>query len=113
MSANVVEAGTASTRNFVAFSDVWADGRGSTTEEGLPSCQLRYISETAMSLSGCEDSVAFWIDSLCIPDEPSYREKAIKQMARIYQSASSVLVLDATLLECSIKTSPEELLLRI
>lgn len=113
-SVSVVEYDSNSkTREFVAFSHVWADGRGSTTEDGLPHCQLRYLIEAAMSLPQSQESVAFWIDSLCIPKEQSLRTKAIKQMAHIYQSAKSIIILDGTLLKCSIHTSPEEILLRI
>jgi hypothetical protein len=55
----------------------------------------------------------FWIDSLCIPEDRGLRRKAIESMAAIYKSAASVIVLDRTLQKCSIKSSPEELLVRI
>ncbi|KAI0670215.1 hypothetical protein C8Q78DRAFT_991853 [Trametes maxima] len=52
---------------YVAISHVWADGMGSTAEEGLPLCIVERISGLATSL--LPESKAFWMDSLCIPAE--------------------------------------------
>jgi len=32
---------------FVAFSHVWSDGLSSTTEDGLPACQVRWLLNNA------------------------------------------------------------------
>ncbi|KAF9002394.1 hypothetical protein BDZ89DRAFT_1026853 [Hymenopellis radicata] len=80
---------------YVAISHVWADGLGSTTEEGLPTCQVRRIAALAREL--LPESGAFWLDSLCVPDENPLRSKAIKLMAKTYRGAAKVLVLDASI----------------
>jgi hypothetical protein len=110
---NVVEYNTAAQiPKFVAFSHVWADGRGSNTEKGLPLCQMNFLCETCKALPQ-QTSIAFWIDSLCVPAKKDLRKKAIRQMARVYQHARSVVVLEDGLQQCSIHASPEELLMRI
>jgi hypothetical protein len=99
---------------YTAFSHVWADGFGSTTEQGMPMCQVEFLVNAASSIQEPKsDLTTFWIDSLCIPENRRLRRKAIESMADVYKSAASVIVLDRTLQKCSIKASPEELLLRI
>ncbi|KAH9856844.1 hypothetical protein C2E23DRAFT_809444 [Lenzites betulinus] len=78
--------------SFVALSHVWADGLGSTTEVGLPQCQLRRIAPLVQSLN---PRGAFWMDALCVPSVREQRKKAIALMAQTYRDASHVLVLDA------------------
>lgn len=82
---------------FVAISHVWADGLGSTTEQGLPACQLRRL---VTLVRGMYPGAAFWTDGLCIPDIPTVRKKAIGMMGRIYSEAVGVLVLDGGLQLC-------------
>ncbi|KAI1808580.1 hypothetical protein F4811DRAFT_176509 [Daldinia bambusicola] len=84
---------------YIAISHVWADGLGSTTEDGLPICQIRRLA----TLVGPQN--AFWIDSLCIPRADSVRKKAIGMMAQTYSQAKAVLVLDRTLQLCQ-STAP-------
>ncbi|KAI1655965.1 hypothetical protein F4813DRAFT_397865 [Daldinia decipiens] len=84
---------------YVAFSHVWADGLGSTTEDGLPDCQIRRISDLVST------GDAFWIDSLCIPRSDTVRKRAISMMAQTYSQAKAVLVLDGTLQRC-LSTAP-------
>lgn len=95
---------------FVAFSHVWSDGLGSVTERGLPHCQLRFLSKVAQLASG---STLFWIDSLCIPMDPTTRTCAIHQMSSTYSNASVTVVLDAVIRKCSIKRPLEEIVVRI
>jgi hypothetical protein len=99
---------------YSAFSHVWADGFGSTTEKGMPMCQVEFLVDAASSVQQTQSGlITFWIDSLCIPGDRNLRRRAIETMASVYKSANSVIVLDQTLQQCSIKSSPEELLLRI
>ncbi|KAK5993887.1 hypothetical protein PT974_07324 [Cladobotryum mycophilum] len=91
------EVRSASETPFVAISHVWADGLGSTTEQGLPTCQLRRL---ASLVHGMSPGSAFWTDGLCIPDIRSVQKKAIGMMARIYSEALGVLVLDGGLQLC-------------
>ncbi len=103
-----------SSNPYAAFSHVWADGFGSTTEQGMPMCQVEFLVDAASSVQESKsDLTTFWIDSLCIPEDRRLRRKAIESMADVYKSAASVIVLDRTLQKCSVKASPEELLLRI
>jgi hypothetical protein len=66
---------------FVAFSHVWSDGLGSTTEKGIPECQIQYLMETSHHAAGTS---MFWIDSLCIPKDRGTRKLAISMMSKTY-----------------------------
>ncbi|PMD64566.1 uncharacterized protein K444DRAFT_660349 [Hyaloscypha bicolor E] len=92
--------------DYLAFSHVWVDGIGSTTEEGLPACQFAFLRDVACDVMNVRDP-AFWIDSLCVPSRRSARRKAIIVMHATYFNASEVVVLDKTIQLHSI-TSPSE-----
>lgn len=95
---------------FVAFSHVWSDGLGSVTERGLPRCQVVHMSKLIKVISG---STLFWVDSLCVPQDPATRTAAITKMASTYNSASTTLVLDAGIRKCSLARPLEEIIIRI
>ncbi|EMD32896.1 hypothetical protein CERSUDRAFT_98909 [Gelatoporia subvermispora B] len=95
---------------YVAISHVWADGLGSTTERGLPQCQLRRLSRIAHQLV---DGGFIWIDALCVPKEQELRKRAIGVMGETYRKAAKVLVIDSGIRSCSIHASIEDKLLRI
>ncbi|SJL00896.1 uncharacterized protein ARMOST_04210 [Armillaria ostoyae] len=103
---------TSSQSRYVAISHVWADGLGSTTEDGLPTCQLRRLSELTRRLLPQERG-ALWMDALCVPVVKEMRKRAIKLMAKTYKDAAVVLVLDAGIRSCSLDAPVEEKLLRI
>lgn len=99
--------------SYVAISHVWADGMGSTSEKGLPECQIKFLNESAIASFNylhdeTLDTVPFWIDSLCIPALPEIRGAAIGLMAETYSSASAVVVIDAMMLEVSTEDTAEE-----
>ncbi|OSD04598.1 hypothetical protein PYCCODRAFT_1363918 [Trametes coccinea BRFM310] len=97
---------------YVAISHVWADGLGSTTEDGLPSCQIARVSRLARQLLPA--SGAFWMDSLCVPALHDLRKRAIKLMAKTYADADKVVVLDVGIrARCARANSWEENVLRI
>ncbi|KAI0746901.1 hypothetical protein C8Q80DRAFT_1066456, partial [Daedaleopsis nitida] len=102
---------SASAGPYVAISHVWVDGLGSTTEDGLPSCQIsRIASLTAVLVP----HGAFWQDGLCVPSDRPMRKKAIALMAKTYAGADKVLVIDAGIRSLCANTTPlEEVLLRI
>lgn len=89
---------------FVAFSHVWSDGLGSTTEEGIPECQIQYLMETSLHAAGTS---MFWIDSLCIPRDRATRKLAISMMSKTYSSASATVVLGQRIKRCDFKWSLE------
>ncbi|KAJ2989488.1 hypothetical protein NUW58_g3440 [Xylaria curta] len=95
---------------YVAISHVWADGLGSTTEIGLPTCQLRRL---ASLVSKILPGAAFWTDGLCIPRAADTRKKAIGMMARTYSEAAAVLVLDGGLQLCHSTKPPDVKVLRV
>lgn len=99
--------------DYVTFSHVWADGLGSDTERGLPSCQLLALRDHAFMAEG---TYLVWIDALCIPSDPVHRNIAIEQMSSVYSHSAATIVLDAGLqsndLPENIK-SDSELFLRI
>ena len=97
--------------DYVAISHVWADGLGSTTEEGLPRCQVARLARLARDLV---PGGAFWVDALCVPQDKGSRRRAIGLMARTYEEASKVLVIDGGVrAQCSLASPKEECLLRI
>ncbi|OCH84939.1 hypothetical protein OBBRIDRAFT_356083 [Obba rivulosa] len=110
---NVVELiclSAADARPYVAISHVWADGLGSTTEKGLPTCQVRRLSTLAHKVV---PGGAFWLDGLCIPAQSEMRKRAIRLMGRTYEEAQVVLVLDSGIRSCSIRAPIKERLLRV
>lgn len=101
---------TASNTPYVAISHVWADGLGSTTEVGLPTCQLRRLARLAHQLV---PGGAFWMDSLCVPERKDMRKRAIGLMYRTYREAAAVLVVDSSINSCSTRAPLEERQLRV
>ncbi|KAI0751760.1 hypothetical protein C8Q80DRAFT_1097925 [Daedaleopsis nitida] len=98
--------------SYLAISHVWADGMGSTSEVGLPRCQVARIAALAQEL--VPHTGAFWVDSLCVPEAKRLRKHAIKLMAKTYKHASSVLVIDRDIrAACSRAQTWETNLLRI
>ncbi|KAI0666470.1 hypothetical protein C8Q78DRAFT_453053 [Trametes maxima] len=95
---------------YVAISHVWADGLGSTTEKGLPACQVARVAALARRLV---PSGAFWMDSLCVPEDKPLRKRAIILMAETYRRADVVLVIDAGISACLPSMPAMEKLLRI
>ncbi|CDO72183.1 hypothetical protein BN946_scf184970.g35 [Trametes cinnabarina] len=97
---------------YVAISHVWAEGMGSTTEEGLPRCVVKRLTHLTRKL--LPESGAFWIDSLCVPRETSMRKLAIRLMGDTYRQATMVLVIDNCIrTQCSEANSHEENILWI
>jgi hypothetical protein len=95
---------------YLAFSHVWSDGLGSVTEKGLPRCQVVYLTHLCKAITG---SNLFWIDGLCVPSDAKTRTAAIHLMAATYAKASTTLVLDYSLRQCSSSATIEEIALRI
>ncbi|KAF8350983.1 hypothetical protein F5887DRAFT_935375 [Amanita rubescens] len=102
----------ASEISYVAISHVWADGLGSTTEGGLPTCQIQGLSKKVKQILS-SDTGAFWMDSLCVPEKRELRKRAIGLMAKTYRDASATLVLDSGIRHCSVSAPLEEELLSI
>jgi len=95
---------------YVAISHVWADGLGSTTEEGLPACQIKRLVTLTKQLT---PNGAFWIDALCIPVVKDMRKRAIGLMAKTYNEAKVVLVIDSGIRTISVSAPREEKLLYV
>ncbi|KAL1638041.1 hypothetical protein SLS58_009062 [Diplodia intermedia] len=91
--------------SFVAISHVWVDGLGSTSEKGLPSCQVIRLAKSVASLTEGGDT-QFWMDSLCIPEAQRQRKKAIGTMREVYQNAVAVLVIEKTIAKISKDAKP-------
>lgn len=110
---NLMVASTSTGIPYVAISHVWADGLGSTTEVGLPTCQvLRILGRTFPLLP--ESGGAFWVDSLCVPSVKDLRKRAIKLMAQTYKDAEKVVVFDASIrVMCTSSKPAQENILRI
>lgn len=86
---------------------------GSTSEQGLWSCQLDFLSEAGTAAYNYIHetdlaNVPFWVDSICVPKQHDLRQKAIVLMAQSYEDATAVVVTDRMLLELSLEDSVEE-----
>ncbi|KAI0694802.1 hypothetical protein C8Q76DRAFT_571050, partial [Earliella scabrosa] len=98
---------------YIAVSHVWADGLGSTTEAGLPACQVARVATYASQLIPDSDG-AFWVDALCVPGARGLRKSAITLMKETYQKADKVVVFDEGIRTlCARTTSHKEILFRI
>lgn len=89
---------------YLALSHVWADGLGNAKANALPRCQLLHLSRLVQSLRSksfpkdAQTELLFWCDTLCCPVVPGEaKNKAMVQMKDIYQQATCVLVLDASI----------------
>uniref|UniRef100_A0A5K1K2L8 Protein kinase Ukc1p n=1 Tax=Ganoderma boninense TaxID=34458 RepID=A0A5K1K2L8_9APHY len=97
---------------YVAISHVWADGLGAFSEIGLPACQIARLA--ALVKEAIPETGAFWMDSLCVPREPTLRARALKLLPKTYKEAAKVLVVDASVRAQCAKDRPwEENLFRI
>ncbi|OJT12321.1 hypothetical protein TRAPUB_11096 [Trametes pubescens] len=102
----------ADTAPYVAISHVWADGMGSITEDGLPTCIVKRIAGLVQRL--LPDTGAFWMDSLCVPGVRELKTRAIKLMSHTYRDSAKVLVIDDCIRsQCSERKTWEENLFRI
>ncbi|KAI5837084.1 hypothetical protein DFP73DRAFT_569367 [Morchella snyderi] len=106
----IVSGSDSSQTPYVAISHVWADGLGSTTEEGLPTCQIKRL---ATMTSQVVPGGAFWMDALCVPSKRDMRKRAIGLMAQTYRDAAVVLVVDSGIRSCSLSAPLSEKLLRV
>ncbi|KAI0650024.1 hypothetical protein C8Q79DRAFT_941974, partial [Trametes meyenii] len=103
---------SANSTAYVAISHVWADGMGSNTERGMPTCVVARLAALTRVL--LPDAGAFWLDSLCVPDRREPRKLALKLMAKSYRDAAKVLVIEECIrTQCSLEKPWEENLLRI
>ncbi|KAI0632924.1 hypothetical protein C8Q77DRAFT_1059205 [Trametes polyzona] len=99
--------------SYVTISHVWADGMGSTTEDGLPGCVVERIAGLVQWTYPDSDG-AFWMDSLCVPAVETLRKDAILLMGKTYRDSAKVLVVDECIrTQCSESKSWEENLFRI
>lgn len=88
--------------NFVAVSHVWSHGLANVSSNALPRCQLDRICTFAKNLEGSPSYL--WIDTLCVPRQPfPLRRIAIQGIRKVYEQASSVLVLDEELMACELR----------
>ncbi|OSD02361.1 hypothetical protein PYCCODRAFT_1410767 [Trametes coccinea BRFM310] len=109
----VLQVKPADSVRYVAISHVWAEGMGSTTEEGLPRCVVERITILARKTLPGGDG-ALWLDSLCVSREVTLRKQAISLMGDTYRNASAVLVIDGCIrTQCSLANSFEENILWI
>ena len=92
---------------FVAISHVWSDGLCSDADTGLPACQMSSLKQLAALCKNKSTSYfhLIYIDTLCIPRDERIKKLAINTMARVYSTASIVLVLDSTLRTIDVGTS--------
>jgi len=101
---------------YVAMSHVWSDGLGNPRTNSLPKCQFERIQKLVNALHSDRElasPVPFWLDTVCVPLHAETRKTAIRRMAKTYDSAARVLVLDVSLSGTSAGVLADELLMRI
>ena len=84
---------------------------GSTSEAGIPTCVVKFLSEAATAAYNSTEAVAtvpFWIDSLCVPKQLRLRRTAISLMGETYSCAAAVVVVDSSMLRLSVEDPVEE-----
>lgn len=84
---------------YIAISHVWADGIGTQMSNTITTCQAIELAES-MQLVPDNPGLPFWLDTLCIPVGPQYRnlrDFSVQNMHDIYKSSHGVLILDADL----------------
>jgi hypothetical protein len=99
-----------STLKYVAISHVWSHGMGNPHQNSLWKCQLLRVQQAVDAISLAQKSsehTLFWLDTLCVPLEPIFRNLAIVRMSATYLHAHQVLVLDSWLCQ-----QPDQLLTR-
>lgn len=110
-------------QTYVALSHIWSDGLGNLDHNSLPQCQIQRLKGLLQELcsmssawqlinSGKSErlyrrlrnhSVAFWLDTLCVPTPHHYPEErpiALELMKDTYEKSYQVLVLDKELESC-------------
>ena len=106
---------------YLALSHVWADGLGNAKANALPLCQLLQLGKLTQSLRAKLElgdpqyELLFWCDTLCCPASPGEgKNRVLAQMKSIYEQATCVLVLDASLRPYKSEAMlPEEVCARI
>ena len=106
---------------YLALSHVWADGLGNAKANALPRCQLLRFSRMIRSLrvklspENAQTELLFWCDTLCCPIAPvEAKNQVLAHMKNIYERATCVLVLDASIQRyMSEAMGPEETCARI
>ncbi|KUJ15055.1 uncharacterized protein LY89DRAFT_784082 [Mollisia scopiformis] len=93
---------------FVSISHVWAEGLGSYNGNSLPLCSMKRISNLVdQSFSSETNSMAFWLDTICVPIKPEeMRIRALNRLRKPYQDAKHVLVLDSYLYSQKVADMP-------
>jgi hypothetical protein len=88
---------------------------GNPYSNALPTCRIAWIQEKVNGLAFpariFQDTMPFWIDTLCVPVRPSledYRKQCIANMGNIYEQAATVLVLDSALLSIPVSSPTPE-----
>ncbi len=98
---------------YVCISHVWGDGMGNPVKNSLPECQLDKTQNAVNAVLKSDCDIPLWIDTICIPLQHPLRQQSIRSMAKIYQEAECVLVVDKTLTNVNLEASIEEIMARI
>ena len=100
LTLDVVPCPASNIGGYVAFSHVWVDDLGSSTEKGIPRCQASRFESLARVALGRQNA-QWWIDSVCVPTAQKQRRKAISSLRSVYRNATIVMVIDRHIRECS------------
>ncbi len=98
--------------DYIAFSHVWADGLGGSTDKGLNLCQVKRLDRLCKYFKPTSATASFWLDCLCIPSPALNHDiyiQALTGIRDVYINAAAVLVVDKTIEECTVSTPTESL----
>lgn len=79
--------------DYVAISHVRSDGLGNSRANALPSCVLVGLQEMVHAVHPTVPAL-FWMDTLCIPSDRVGKKIATRNIRRIFENASEVLVVN-------------------
>jgi hypothetical protein len=95
---------------FVAISHVRQIGLGNQKTHSLPYCQLSSLQMIANELLGAYSKpTPFWIDTACLPLRRDLKKRALRNIHRVYQSATKVIILDPSLFQFCVGCSQDAL----
>ena len=110
--------------SYIAISHIWSEGLGNPVSTTLPYCQLLNIEKALQDIlyrrTDCasypQETLYFWLDTLCIPVQEEHRDlrfAAIRRICATYGNATACLVLDAELQHLPGGTTAIDILIKV
>ncbi|MCJ1325021.1 hypothetical protein MMC10_001683 [Thelotrema lepadinum] len=98
---------------YTAISHAWNNFLGSTSSKGLPKCRLNQFQKAVNRLHMSRNSIPFFVDCLCIPQQLPARREALQRMNIVYEMATNTLVFAPEVLDQKKNTHLFEIATRV